>query len=244
MLEEVQLFLKELADANEVTEAEILKRLTFYQVKRTPGKPISEKQYKEIKTALSYTKDHFVCGYVDVPFYKTVLWKGFTTYDQEQTHVIETKGTIYLSIQPSKLSETVSSIIHYLIDQKIQTLGKVSLVHQNISLMLSFEEGTDAITVRNYIWEHLKDRLIPSNPFIPSYNGVGLITGESLPYAELISEYLMTYWNACHSANRMDFFTFDRFYKTLKQSYERNGADEPYYVHRVLIILAHLQSSK
>lgn len=225
--------LKKLAEETELTYENVLPLLKFYKVK-APETPITNRNQQHIVKALTYSQDHWRCGYVDTSFTKNVTWKAFTTYDEAHPATVFPRGTMYLSIKQAQLGGVFDSIIRFLIDHQIPVIGKVSMIHQNITLILSFGSGEDATQVRNFIWRYWNLQLLPHDPFIPDYHGIGLVVGEEIHYQEEVTKLLVTFGNACRNSNHAEFITLEQFYKTLTRSYRKNMVEEPYIVNQIL----------
>lgn len=129
---------------------------------------------------------------------------------------------VYIPLSDEHYGFAVKNIISFLADNGIVSECKVSGTMRSDSIIVNLTSPSDVTLLNEYIDRNpsLKNCLASHNPFIPDFNGIGVLHGNDIntSFTERLSYYLCTFINTCKQMNRLDCITIDGFYSTLKNS--------------------------
>lgn len=201
------------------------------------GKPISEQARIEIIDMLFNKMDEGKCttslgaGFQD-------NWNFFdTNYSKnEQTPNFEWK--VYIPIKSEHYGFAIKNIIAFLCNNNIVSSGKISGTMRSDSMIINLVNSEDVTKLNEYLDNYipLKSCLGDHQPFIPDWNGIGVIHGHDseTSYTERLSGYLAHYVNVCKQQKRFDLITAPAFLESMKNAMANGMVQKPDEIEQII----------
>lgn len=159
---------------------------------------------------------------------------------------------MYIPIKPEFIGSFSRQIIKFLIDEKIISDCKVANTYRSDSLIINVLSEQDAQKIVDFIMDSgLKEALGIHHPFIPDYEGIGVIGGHDKEnsYTGRISDALFKFVSECKRHNQYNMINFDTFLLTLEESLKAGRVSNYLSIEQIIknlkkIKLAHLEKEK
>lgn len=183
------------------------------------GQPITDVAKKEIYAMLEKKTGERKCSFGYEPLNDG--WNFFHTNNNSGgTPNYEWK--VYVPIKMEHYGFVVKNIIAFLSDNGIVSECKVSGSMRSDSLVVNLENEDDVTRVNQYLDSNpsLKSCLGSHQPFIPDFNGIGVVHGydEKTSYTERLSGYLAHYVDVCKEQKRLDLIIADGFLESMRNA--------------------------
>lgn len=106
------------------------------------------------------------------------------------------------------------------------------------SMIINLENADDVTKLNEYLdtIPSLKACLGSHQPFIPDWNGIGVIRGSDTKtsYTERLSGYLAHYVNVCKQQNRLDLITAEAFLESMKNALANEMVEKPDEIQQIV----------
>lgn len=221
----------------------------YYVPDATQNKLINNSTYQQILSTLyDYHSDNFHSSFVvNSPAYGDA-WQVFRTIPKNSSPLINKRFKVYLNIKPDQHGNFASSVIKFLIDNKILSISKTANSYRSDSMVLNLTNSDDAQRIINFVYEKgLQNFMGKHQPFIPDYYGIGIVDGfdeEKASYSETIAQYLTKFTNECIRQKRMDVMDFDGFYNSLESAYENGKTSNSKEAKQILSNLKNIKEKE
>jgi len=199
------------------------------------NKPINDIAKKEIYNMLEQKTGERKCSYGYVPLNDG--WNFFHTNNNSGGKQ-DYQWKVYIPIKMEHYGFMVKNIITFLADNGITSECKVSGSMRSDSLVVNLENEDDVTRVNQYIDSNpsLKKCLGVHHPFIPDFNGIGVVHGhdEKTSYTERLSSYLAHYVDICKEQNRLDLITAESFLESMRNALNNGMVQKPNEIKQII----------
>lgn len=233
LMQEIQNYLKTYDSINFEEVYESFKEYGLEEHEK--NKPISDFAKKEIYDILYMKKSEGKCSYAESPIDDG--WNFFHT-NCNQGCIRNFKWKVYIPIKMENYGFVVKKIISFLCDSGIISESKVSGTMRSDSLIVNLNNEEDVTKLNQYIDSNIfiKKNLGAHNPFIPDFNGIGVVHGydTDLSYSEKLSSYLAYYADVCKENGRLDLITPIAFLESMKNTLYNGNVKKPKEIEQII----------
>lgn len=186
------------------------------------GHYLGENEHKIIGDLTNYKNDDFYCSGISNVSEASEEWQCFDTICQNGGNSREFKGKMYIPLKPGQHAAVSADILKFLVDNKIVSNGKVALRYRSDSMIIRLLNANDANRVKDFVQDNYKQSLAKHNPFIPDYDGIGLVIGQEgdSSYSMSVAKYLSQFTENLIKEKHTDLINFDNFLATLESCYD------------------------
>lgn len=232
-MQEIQRYLKKYSS---ITLEAVYERFKEYGLDESEkNKSISDNSKKEITDMLYSKTSEGKCSYDYSPIDEG--WNFFRTNCNDGS-TKNYKWKVYIPIKMEHYGFVVKNIISFLCDNGIISESKVSGTMRSDSLIVNLQNEEDVTKINQFIDSNisLKKCLGAHNPFIPDFNGIGVVHGydTDLSFTERLSGYLAYYADVCKENGRLDLITPIAFLETMKESLYNGNVKKPKEIEQII----------
>lgn len=221
-----------------ITAKEIEKAFRNYSLTQDMiDKTISEQSRVEIIDMLFSKIDERKCttslgaGFQD-------NWNFFDTNYSKNEQSPNFDWKVYIPIKSEHYGFVVKNIIAFLCDNNIVSSGKISGTMRSDSMIINLVDPEDVTKLNEYLDRNvsIKSCLGEHQPFIPDWNGIGVIHGydSETSYTERLSRYLAHYINICKQQKRFDLITAQAFLESMKNAMNNGMVQNPNEIEQII----------
>ena len=165
-------------------------------------------------------------------------WNFFDTNYIKSEQIPNFEWKVYIPIRAEHYGFVVKNIIAFLCDNGIVSSSKISGTMRSDSMIVNLLNPDDVTRLNKYIDTNpsLKSCIGIHQPFIPDFNGIGVIHGYDVEssYTERLSSYLAHYISVCKQQNRLDLITPLAFLESMKNALSNGMVQKPNEIQQII----------
>ena len=200
------------------------------------NKPISEHTRTEIFDMLLQKMNDGKCtsslGFIDDG------WNFFETNYPRDGRIPNFYWKVYIPIKAEHYGFAAKNVISVLCNNGSVSSCKLSGTMRSDSMIVNLENADDVTKLNEYLdtIPSLKSCLGNHQPFIPDWNGIGVIRGNDVKtsYTERLSGYLAHYINVCKQQNRLDLINAESFLESMKNALANGMVQRPDEIQQIV----------
>ena len=133
---------------------------------------------------------------------------------------------LYIPLDRNHITSGGYKIFDFLSQNNIQHESKIAKIIRNDNLVIRVNSFKDIEAIVNYIESNpdLKQGMMRVNPFLPNYNGIGMVMDNKYSYNSIVSKWISEFLKYLESINRLDLFTVNNLNKYINNNLQ-NIAD-------------------
>jgi len=165
-------------------------------------------------------------------------WNFFNTNYSKNDENPSFTWKVYIPIKQEYYGFAVKNIISFLCDNGIVSSNKFSSVMRSDSMIVNLTNEDDVTALNQYIDKtpSLKACLGVHQPFIPDWNGIGVLHGydEQSSYTGRLSKYLERYVNSCKQQNCYDLINANSFLESMRDALNSGRVERPEEIKQII----------
>lgn len=156
----------------------------------------------------------------NIKVFTTESRKHFLWYMRGKTLGNEIK--LYIPLDKEHIKEGSNQLFDFISSTKMNHQSKIADIIRNDNVVVRVDTLEDAQTIIDYVNSnmYLKEGIMKVNPFLPSYNGVGITMDNNYSYNSTVCKIISEFLNYLRQNNRLDLFTVNELNKYIKNKLE------------------------